>query len=65
MDIGAFVEILPGKDGLVRINQLANHFVERVEDVAKIGDKLRVRVMGVDPQGRVNLSHKVTLPDYV
>lgn len=65
MDIGAFVEILPGKDGLVRINQLANHFVEHVEDVAKIGDKLRVRVIGVDPQGRINLSHKVTLPDYV
>ncbi|MFI5268554.1 MAG: S1 RNA-binding domain-containing protein, partial [Chloroflexota bacterium] len=65
MDIGAFVEILPGKDGLVRINQLANHFVEHVEDVAKIGETLRVRVIGVDPQGRVNLSHKVTLPDYV
>jgi polyribonucleotide nucleotidyltransferase len=65
MDIGAFVEILPGKDGLVRINQLANHFVEHVEDVAKIGDKLRVRVIGVDPQGRINLSHEVTLPDYV
>ncbi len=65
MDIGAFVEILPGKEGLVRINQLANHFVERVEDVAKIGDRLRVKVMGIDPQGRINLSHKVTLPDYV
>jgi polyribonucleotide nucleotidyltransferase len=65
MDIGAFVEIVPGKEGLVRINQLANHFVEKVEDVVKIGDPLRVKVIGIDPQGRINLSHKVLLPDYV
>lgn len=65
MDMGAFVEVLPGKEGLVRINNLANRYIERVEDVVKIGDKLRVRVINVDPQGRINLSHKVTLPDYV
>ncbi len=65
MDIGAFVEVLPGKEGLVRINNLANHFVEHIEDVVKLGDKLRVKVLSVDNLGRINLSHKVTLADYV
>ncbi|MCL4546104.1 MAG: polyribonucleotide nucleotidyltransferase [Chloroflexi bacterium] len=65
MDMGAFVEIIPGKEGLVRINQLANRFVEKVDDVVKIGDSLRVKVIGIDAQGRINLSHKVLLPDYV
>ncbi len=59
--IGAFVKILPGKEGLVHISQLAPTRVERVEDVVKVGDELTVKVMEVDGQGRLNLSHKATL----
>ncbi|MCH5184597.1 MAG: polyribonucleotide nucleotidyltransferase [Oscillospiraceae bacterium] len=56
---GAFVEILPGKDGLVHISKLANKRVEKVEDVVKVGDKLMVKVMDVDPKtGKISLSHK-------
>lgn len=62
--IGAFVEILPGKEGLVHISQLASTRVEQVEDVVSVGDKLRVKVVEVDGQGRVNLSHKATLPGF-
>lgn len=64
MDFGAFVEFLPGKDGLVHISQLAKTRVNRVEDVVKEGDTLKVKLMEVDSQGRYNLSHKATLgPD--
>ena len=59
--IGAFVKILPGKEGLVHISQLAPTRVEKVEDVVKVGDELMVKVMEVDGQGRLNLSHKATL----
>ncbi len=59
--IGAFVKILPGKEGLVHISQLAPTRVEKVEDVVKVGDELKVKVMEIDGQGRVNLSHKATL----
>jgi polyribonucleotide nucleotidyltransferase len=62
--IGAFVEVLPGKEGLVHISQLAAQRVEQVEDVVKVGDKLTVKVVEIDSQGRVNLSHKATLPGY-
>jgi polyribonucleotide nucleotidyltransferase len=62
--IGAFVEVLPGKEGLVHISQLAAGRVEQVEDVVKVGDTLRVKVVEVDGQGRVNLSHKATLPGF-
>ncbi len=56
---GAFVEILPGKDGLVHISRLANRRVERVEDVVEVGQKLLVRVMDIDPKtGKISLSHK-------
>ena len=58
MDFGAFVEVLPGKEGLVHISQLANYRVNRVEDVAKIGDTLKVQVSEIDDQGRINLTHK-------
>ncbi len=58
MDFGAFVEVLPGKEGLVHISQLANYRVNRVEDVVKIGDKLKVQVSEIDEQGRINLTHK-------
>ncbi|MCM3291669.1 polyribonucleotide nucleotidyltransferase [Paenibacillus sp. MER 180] len=58
---GAFVEVLPGKEGLVHISQLSTERVEKVEDVVKIGDKLEVKVVEIDQQGRINLSHKVLL----
>lgn len=58
MDFGAFVEVLPGKEGLVHISQLANYRVGRVEDVVKVGDSLKVQVSEIDEQGRINLTHK-------
>jgi polyribonucleotide nucleotidyltransferase len=58
MDFGAFVEVLPGKDGLVHISQLANYHVGRVEDVVKVGDTLKVQVTEIDDMGRINLTHK-------
>lgn len=58
MDFGAFVEVLPGKEGLVHISQLANYRVGRVEDVVKVGDTLKVQVSEIDDQGRINLTHK-------
>jgi polyribonucleotide nucleotidyltransferase len=62
MDFGAFVEVLPGKEGLVHISQLANYRVARVEDVVKIGDSLKVQVSEIDDQGRINLTHKPFAP---
>ncbi|MFA5829968.1 MAG: polyribonucleotide nucleotidyltransferase [Candidatus Gracilibacteria bacterium] len=62
MDFGAFVEFLPGKEGLVHISQLAWTRVNKVEDVVGVGDILKVKLMEVDDQGRFNLSHKLTLP---
>ncbi len=59
--IGAFVQILPGKEGLVHISQLAPQRVERVEDVVNVGDEISVKVMEVDSQGRLNLSRKALL----
>ncbi|MGC1379660.1 MAG: polyribonucleotide nucleotidyltransferase, partial [Candidatus Baltobacteraceae bacterium] len=59
--IGAFVQILPGKEGLVHISQLAPTRVEKVEDVVKLGDEIMVKVMEIDGQGRVNLSRKALL----
>lgn len=58
MDFGAFVNIMPGKDGLVHISQMADNRVEKVEDVVKEGDKVRVKLMEIDGQGRLNLSMK-------
>lgn len=61
MAFGAFVEVLPGKEGLCHISQLAKRRVEKVEDVVQIGDTLDVKVTEIDRQGRVNLSHKALL----
>ncbi len=61
MAFGAFVEILPGKEGLCHISQLDKKRVEKVEDVVKVGDELEVKVTEIDNQGRINLSHKVLL----
>lgn len=58
MTFGAFVEFLPGKDGLVHISKLDNKRVEKVEDVVNIGDEILVKVIEIDKQGRINLSHK-------
>jgi polyribonucleotide nucleotidyltransferase len=58
MEFGAFVNILPGKDGLVHISQMADKRVEKVGDVVKVGDEVRVKLMEIDPQGRLNLSMK-------
>ncbi|WP_454927420.1 polyribonucleotide nucleotidyltransferase [Abiotrophia defectiva] len=59
---GAFVEVLPGKDGLVHISELEHRRVAQVEDVLKIGDIVEVKVIEIDNQGRINLSRKVLLP---
>lgn len=61
MQFGAFVNILPGRDGLVHISELAWGHVNRVEDVVNIGDTLKVKLMEIDDMGRMNLSHKVFL----
>ncbi len=61
MTFGAFVELLPGKEGLCHISQLAKDRVAKVEDVVNVGDALEVKVIEIDKQGRVNLSHKVLL----
>ncbi|MBI2041417.1 MAG: polyribonucleotide nucleotidyltransferase [Candidatus Nealsonbacteria bacterium] len=58
MNFGAFVEILPGQEGLVHISQLAPYRVEKVEDIVKIGDIVPVKVIEIDDQGRINLSMK-------
>jgi polyribonucleotide nucleotidyltransferase len=58
MNFGAFVEIMPGKEGLVHISQLADRRVEKVEDVVKVGDEISVKVIEIDAQGRINLSKK-------
>ena len=57
-NFGAFCEILPGKEGLVHISELEEKYVNRVEDVVKVGDEIRVKVIEIDEQGRVNLSRK-------
>ena len=58
MTFGAFVELAPGKDGLVHISKLADHRIEKVEDACKVGDMMWVKVTEIDEKGRVNLSHK-------
>lgn len=58
MNFGAFVEVLPGKEGLVHISKLAKERVENVEDVVNVGDEIMVKVIEIDKQGRINLSRK-------
>ena len=60
-DFGAFVQIMPGTDGLVHISQLANHRVTKVSDIVKEGDQLRVKVLEISRDGKIRLSHKVLL----
>lgn len=65
MAFGAFIEVLPGKEGLVHISQLAKERVAKVEDVLNVGDYLQVKVTEIDRQGRINLSHKILLENNV
>ena len=60
---GAFLEIFPGKDGLLHISEIAEERTKAVEDVLKLGDELMVKVIEIDNQGRVNLSRKVVLKE--
>lgn len=62
MNFGAFVEILPGKEGLLHISHIAHERVAKVEDVLNIGDEVEVKVTEIDEKGRINLSRKVLLP---
>ena len=57
-DFGAFVEILPGKDGLCHISELADGYVNSVADVCRVGDEMSVKVIAIDEQDRVKLSRK-------
>lgn len=63
VDFGAFVEIAPGKDGLVHISELAPNYVQKAEDIVKPGDKVKVKVLGYDERGRPKLSVKAALAD--
>lgn len=62
-EYGAFVEIIPGHDGLVHISELADGFVERVEDVVKVGQEIMIKVIGIDDHKRVKLSRKAALKE--
>ena len=61
--VGAFIEILPGKEGLLHISKMAKHRVEKVEDVMNVGDRVTVKVVEIDSQDRINLSRKELLDD--
>jgi polyribonucleotide nucleotidyltransferase len=62
-EFGAFVEFLPGKDGLVHISELANFRVKNTEDIVKVGDEISVKCLGVDEKGRVRLSRKAAMEE--
>src|SRR5437868_14049784 len=62
-EFGAFVEVFPGKEGLVHISELADFRVKRTEDVAKVGDMIWVKCIGIDDKGRDKLSRKAALKD--
>jgi polyribonucleotide nucleotidyltransferase len=61
VDFGAFVEIMPGSEGLIHISQLANERVGKVTDVLKEGDEVLVKVIDIDPDGKIRLSRKAAL----
>tara|TARA_B100001173_G_C15892527_1_gene506253 strand:- start:403 stop:951 length:549 start_codon:yes stop_codon:yes gene_type:complete len=62
-EFGCFVEVLPGKDGLVHISELANFRVKKTEDIVKDGDEIWVKCIGVDDKGRIKLSRKAAMED--
>ena len=61
LDFGAIVELFPGTDGLIHISQLAEERVESVSDILKEGDEVLVKVIGIEPNGRIRLSRKAAL----
>jgi polyribonucleotide nucleotidyltransferase len=61
-NFGAFVQILPNKDGLLHVSEIAHHRIANVSDVLKEGDSIQVKVIGIDPEGKVRLSHKALIP---
>jgi polyribonucleotide nucleotidyltransferase len=65
MDFGAFVQIMPGKDGLVHVSEISNERVEKVSDVIKEGDKVTVKLVAIDDRGRLQLSIKAVANDKV
>src|SRR5205085_7972544 len=60
-DFGAFIEIMPGRDGLCHISELDDKFVDKVDSVCKVGDRMQVKVIAIDDQDRVKLSRKAVL----
>jgi len=62
-DFGAFIEILPGKDGLCHISELSDGYVTSVSDVCKVGDVMKVKVISIDDQDRVKLSRKIAMKE--
>src|SRR6185436_11605780 len=62
-EFGAFVEFLPGRDGLVHISELANFRVKMTEDIVKLGDEIWVKCLGVDEKGRVKLSRRAAMAE--
>ncbi|MFQ5599445.1 MAG: polyribonucleotide nucleotidyltransferase [Candidatus Krumholzibacteriia bacterium] len=61
-DFGAFVQILPNRDGLLHVSEIAHHRINHVSDILKEGDTIKVKVVGIDHEGKVRLSHKVLIP---
>ena len=62
-NFGAFVQLMPGTDGLVHISQLANHRVNKVSDIVKEGDLIKVKVLEINRDGKIRLSHKAVLEE--
>ena len=61
-NFGAFVEILPGKEGLLHISEIEHFRIDKVEDILNVGDKVKVKVIEIDRMGRLNLSRKALIP---
>jgi polyribonucleotide nucleotidyltransferase len=62
-EFGCFVEVFPGKDGLVHISELANFRVKQTEDIVKVGDEIWVKCVGIDDKGRVKLSRRAAMEE--
>ena len=62
-DFGAFVEIMPGQEGMVHISELANYRVKSVEEICKVGEEITVKVIDIDDRGRIRLSRKAAMAD--
>ena len=62
-EFGAFVEVLPGQEGMVHISELADYRVKDVDEICKVGDEITVKVIGIDDRGRVRLSRKAALAE--